>query len=361
MKKNHLLPALVLFLFSFMSQSILARQAPQSLNDYHFVARGKMSVNRGVRPDQIVRMDNNGQILLACLNPQTPDKLKSLGIEFRRSQMELLVDWNLLEFSRKEKTYKTTIHIYGPEKSSAIRQKVQSATHRLIDSLKPDLLALSGHLQKINREENLFSILYSYILHDYSMRQFGEEIYRTPQLSEENPFWNGFAWAIYPMQKFDIGVTAMPAGGNQFFFVSSDAVPGPNFRQMMTFIKDVGTDLRVDNPELVKTFSAFGLCDDHGELTIPVMEGEWPAKMEGMAKQVYAHTVDLANSLGMKELLGMAAQARAAMFLHYELRYAVLHHLLETGFIRAPINFSNAAGNRPSDKRNLVFAIRQLK
>jgi hypothetical protein len=332
--------------------------APQSLDDYQFVARGKMSGKRGARPDQIVRMDNNGQILLACTTPKTTDQLQSLGIKFQESQLELLIDWNLLEYNRKEKTYKTTIHVFGPEKAAAIRNKVQSAAIELTDTLESDLHSLQGHLKEIGYEKNLFAVLYAYILHDYSMRQFGEEIYQKPQLSEENPFWNGFAWAIYPIQKFEISVLTLPAQENRFFFVSAEALPGPNFQQMMPFVKDVAADLKVDDPELIKTFSAFGLCDDRGELTIPIFESEWTGKSENMAKKVYAQTAALADSPDMKDLLGMATQAQAAMFLHYELRYAVLFHLLEKGLMEAPIDFENAGSNRSTDKRNLVFVLK---
>jgi hypothetical protein len=37
------------------------------LDEYDLVARGKMSQNRGMHPVQIARMDNNGEILFACM------------------------------------------------------------------------------------------------------------------------------------------------------------------------------------------------------------------------------------------------------------------------------------------------------
>jgi hypothetical protein len=80
-----------------------------------------------------------------------------------------------------------------------------------------------------------------------------------------------------------------------------------------------------------------------------------------MAKQVYAQTVALADSPEMREILSMATQAHAAMFLHYELRYTVLTLLLETGFMKAPIDFENANNNAPSDNGNLVFVVKQNK
>jgi len=366
MKKRHLLPILILILAASLFQPLLpqdsqkSKTASPSFNEYQFVARGKMSGQRGARPNQIVQMDNNGEILLSCIKPQTTDQLKAMGITFSLSQLELLFDWNLLVFNRKDNTYKTTIHIYGPEKASAIRSHVYSAVLQLASTLNTDLLSLKSFLEKTHQEKSLFSILYAYILHDYSMRQFGPEIYQKPQLSAEFPFWNGFAWAIYPIKKFSIGVTVLPANNNKVFLVSSPVVPGPELKQLLSFVKDASVDEKVDDPELRKIFSNYGVCNDLGELTVPVFEGEWLTSLENMAKQVYDHSIKLVESMEMKTILGMKAQAQAAMFIHYEIRFAFLNHILEKGLIASPIDFDNAENNRPSDGRNLVFMIKSI-
>jgi hypothetical protein len=334
---------------------------PSTLDEYHFVARGKMSRDRLARPRQIARMDNNGEILFACVEEKTVDQLESSGIEFRKSQLELLFDWNLIEYDGESKTYKTTVHVYGNEESSAIRRLVGKTVEQLAIELEPELISLKSHLETIGRDKSLFAVLYSYVLHNYSMEQFGEEIYRKPQLSAENPFWNGYAWAIYPIKRFDVGTSFMPMEGCRFFGVFSDAVPGPRFRQLIPFAENVATDNKLDDPELQKSFSTFDLFNEQGELTIPVFEGEWSARLENMAKNTYARTVDLVDSKEMKEILGMETRAQAAMFLHYEIRYAFLSHMLEKGAIEAPIDFANAENNSPADMGNLLFLIKSVQ
>lgn len=334
---------------------------PSSLDKYDFVARGKMSQDRGVRPEQVARMDNNGEILIAFLEPKTAGDLESNGIEFLQSQLELLVDWGMLAYDRKNKTYKTRIHVYGIEKTSAIRQQVGTAVKELADGLNTDLVSLKSHLARIDSEKSLFAILYAYVLHGYAMQQFGEEIYRKPKLSEEHPFWNGYAWAVYPVKKFNTGVISMLAEGNQFFIVPADAIPRIDFKHISAFVKDVSTDNRVDDPELKNSLSAFNLFDDTGNLTVPVFDGDWSEKLETMAKNVYARTLELADSEEMKTILGMTTQAQAAMFLHYEIRYAFLDYLLENGTMPPPIDFENAANNSPSDVKNLVFLMKSEK
>jgi hypothetical protein len=364
MKGRQILPALALIALAIFWQSghtqdeLKAGEAPSKLSEYHFAFRGKMSGQRGTRPEQIAQMDNNGEILIACREAKTSDRLNSLGIKFTQSQLELLTDWNLLTYDRKTKEYTTTIHIYGPDKAVAIRKHVQSAVDRLADALSVDLASLKSQIEQLNSGKNLFSVLYAYILHDYSMRQFGEELYQKPQLSVEKPFWNGFAWAIYPICRFDIGVFTLPGQENRFFFVSSDAVPGPDYQQMMALVKDVTADNKVDDPDLAKTLSQFGLCDAQGELTILRLDSDWTIKLESMAKKIYAATILLADSPEMKTILGMETRAQAAMFLHYELRYAFLKSALEKGIIEAPIDFDNASNNTPGDKKYLVFMIK---
>ena len=57
----------------------------------------------------------------------------------------------------------------------------------------------------------------------------------------------------------------------------------------------------------------------------------------------------------------MATPAQAAMFIHYEVRFAFLYHLLSKEMIPAPIDFENADKNSPADIGNLVFLIRPGK
>lgn len=331
---------------------------PSSLDEYQFVARGRMDRSRGLNPQRIARMDNNGEILLACYEAKALKQLETSGLKFLQSQLELLVDWNLLAYDRKLRTYKTPIHIYGSEKAAAIRHLVTKGVKQLANELNPDLITLKSHLQKIDREKSLFSILYAYILHSYSMEQFAEEIYQKPQLTAENPFWNGYSWAIYPIRKFNVSVFVMRVEDNQFFKVSAEALPGPGFQQFFPFAQDVSTDKKVDNAALKKNFAQFGIFNDQGILTIPVFDSTWSKKLKDMAKKVYAKTIELIETDAMKEILGMDTQAQAAMFIHYEFRYAYLHHLLETGVIIPPVDFNNADNNSPEDIGYLVFLMK---
>lgn len=345
-------------IFCYPCYSQENEKSPSALEEYDFIVRGRMSRDRGIRPNQIALMDSNGEILIACVEAATAEQLKSAGINFLQSQLELLVDWNLLEFENEGKTYRTTIHVYGKEKATAIRRHVQQAVNELSVILNEDLVALKSYLDSIDREENLFAVLYAYILHSYSMDQFGEEIYQKPQLSEKKPFWNGFAWAIYPIRKLDIGVTYLPIDGSRFFIISPKTMPRPDFRQLLAFVKDAAGDNRVDDPNLKKSLSQFNIFNEEGALTIPVFSEDWSANLENMANQVYAKTAELADSDEIKKILMMENFAQTAMFVHYELRYAFLKSLLEQGVLREPVDLTDASNNSAAEMRNLIFLMK---
>jgi 5'-nucleotidase len=336
----------------------ISQSEPSTLDEYDVVTRGKLSPDRSAKPAQIVRMDNNGEILFTCVVPKTVEQLKSTGIHFHHSQIELLLDWNLLDYNRKNKSYRTAIHVYGKGKSAAIRQQVRSSAERMANTLKKDLVDLRVHLESKGKEKSMFAILYAYVLHSYAMGELGEEIYRKPQLSEEHPFWNGIAWAIYPIRKFPAAVTLFPVEGSQIFFLSAAGVPRLDFNKTRAFAEDIAADNKVDDPEQRKSLRELGLLDDQGRITMPVIQSSWAKKLEGMAKTVYAQTIELAESEEMKNSLGMESRAQAAMFLHYEIRYAFLDLLLKQGTIVAPVDFENTDYNSQEDMKNLVFMMK---
>ena len=110
---------------------------------------------------------------------------------------------------------------------------------------------------------------------------------------------------------------------------------------------------------ILQLFFTFDVVNDRGELTVPVFSGEWAVKLGNMAKTVYAETKGLAEEAEMKNILGMATQAQREMFLHYEIRYAVLTLLLQRIFMMSADDFTDSEKSSPADVGNLVFLIRE--
>ena len=189
-------------------------------------------------------MDNNGDILQACVEPRTAEQLDASGIRHLRSQLELLRDWHLLEYDGASKTYRTTVHVYGPRAASAIRDMVGPGAAEVTGKLDADPAALRRHLGETRREKSLFAVLYAYVLHGYSMSRFSEEIYQKPQLSAERPFWNGYAWAISRPDRSTSLSMQLPVRRGPSHVLGATAVRGPDPPLWMRFAKDVAADRR---------------------------------------------------------------------------------------------------------------------
>jgi len=138
-------------------------------------------------------------------------------------------------------------------------------------------------------------------------------------------------------------------------------MPGLDFRQFFAFVKDAANDHRVDDRGLRESLSRFHILDEEGALTIPVFSEDGSADLENMAKKVYAKTAELADSEEIKKVLMIENSAQTVMFLHYELRYAFLEHLLEQGVLEAPVDLTDDRNNSAADMRNLIFLMKTEK
>lgn len=124
-----LLTALILFV------PALAQEPPKDLRDWQLICYCS-----GGDPDEIVRKDNNGQILFTARSGTTRERLKSDGIAFTESQIELLKDWRLL--TEQENQLKTRMPVVGPEEMTRLRALLHVQAVELGRSLQPDFKAL---------------------------------------------------------------------------------------------------------------------------------------------------------------------------------------------------------------------------
>ena len=79
---------LVLLSAPFLLLPASAQEPPKDLRDWQLICYCS-----GGNPDEIVRKDNNGQILFAARRGTTRERLKGDGIALTESQIELLKDW----------------------------------------------------------------------------------------------------------------------------------------------------------------------------------------------------------------------------------------------------------------------------
>lgn len=181
----------------------------------------------------IINLDNNGQILLACTSERTLEELKSMGIRFTQSQIRLLTDWRLLQ--ENEEVFKTVFPILDEDKTNHLRHQMKKGASTLGQDLREDVISLAKELHSIGREKNVYTILFSYVL-DGLVWDIWEEkgILVKRKITEENPFWTGVIWAVYPPRDFACGTNRLSDKGVSLNINWSErAIP-----IMLPFVKD---------------------------------------------------------------------------------------------------------------------------
>jgi hypothetical protein len=93
------------------------RSEPIGFNSYEL---SQFIVSAGQSPQQVTKLDNNGELLLACIEGKTRDQLRAAGARFAESQVELLKTWRLLE--EQDSVLRTAFPILGDESPRVFRR-----------------------------------------------------------------------------------------------------------------------------------------------------------------------------------------------------------------------------------------------
>ena len=185
---------------------------PISLNKYEISC---FVYATGSTPDRIIKLDNNGQILLVCIPGKTIEQLKALNIPFTSSQIRLIKDWRLLR--ERNKVLKTTFPVFKIDKTKHLRNLMKESAIILGGNLEKDIISLKKELLLIGREKNIYTILFSYILNGLVWDGFKEkDVLSEREITIEKPFWNGVIWAVYPPRNFTCGTNTISDKGVKF-------------------------------------------------------------------------------------------------------------------------------------------------
>jgi hypothetical protein len=155
----------------------------------------------GTSPAQILKLDNNGDIVLRLLKGKTE---KEITVRYNQSQLELLREFRLLK--HEDDFWKTNFPILGETRTLELREEARQTAEKLGALLKQDVINLAKALSNLKREKNTYSILFSYVLDELVWRKFIKLGYMQERtITAENPLWSGVIWAVYPPRKFSCG------------------------------------------------------------------------------------------------------------------------------------------------------------
>lgn len=315
-------------------------------------------------PRQIMELDNNGDILLACLDGGTRDKLDSLGIPWSDSQLELLEVYRLLE--RSGKKYQTSFPILGPDVMKALRKDMLELSNTISPLIEQDCKDLVNHLLDQGWEKNAYSVVFAYLLDGRIWDEFDNEgLMPDLTISGDQPHWAGETWALYPPREFSTGRNSYWHEGIVFSTAWNKDIL-PKLRQLWSdrdmfkaMMEDFSPDQKIDDPDILAAYRKFNILDEAGRPAVPVIQADDTDHVYRSSKNIAKKLsdsilaeLDLDN---MMSIYGFRSEGQALIVIYHELMWDITDYLLEKGVIELPLAFSEPDAATEADIAALAF------
>ena len=355
----------ILFAAFSISPAQPAGRATNALKPYEIIQYATVP---GRGPQNIMLMDNNGNILLACQQGATEGDLKRRGIAFTESQIVALETWRLL--TEDNDTLKTMIPILDSAQTAQLRAYTRTVAAHVCDETVDLVRTLVKHLEAIHRSRNAFSIVFSYVVDGLTWRDLeAKKVLTERTISVETPLWAGEVWALYRPRTFECGTNSISDQGISIKVNWSDAsIPKmipfvADFKTLGRMFDDYALSGRVMDAKAMRVFGPFQLFDDKGQFTIPVIAETKSNKLYTVASAlaqritgIVINTLDLAS---LKERYNFRTDQQAFVIVYHEIMWDLMDAYEQKGLLQKPVAFADPSHARPSDISDLVFIVRQ--
>lgn len=354
----------VLFSFRTFAQQPDIVNENREFSDYRVI---QYISGTGPGPKNIMDLDNNGDILLACISGKTNEQLRAEGIEFAESQIQLLKSYRLL---RKDGgILQTTFPIIDEDKTQRLRKYTKAIAFKLTESLRLDVAKLTGLLKSIHRENNTYSILFSYVIDGLIWTRFSEKgLTKEREITTETPFWDGEVWAIYPPRDFSSGTNSISDQGISLNVNwSEQTIPKmkpfvSDWKNLLKMFEDYVEKGKVEDQNAIEVFAPFNLFDSSGCFTIPIIEekeGNPLYDISSSISEILSGRVTELVDLGeLQESFGFRDEEQTLIIVYHELMWDLIDNLEETGLIKKPVAFADPEKAKPEDIADLIFIVK---
>lgn len=341
-----------------------AQDDPPRFDDFTFI---QFIESSRLSPRSIVKLDNNGALLLAARKGVTRDQMRAAGLPVLESQIALLETWRLLD--ERDDTLTARFPILFRHETETLREATRGAATALTGRLTPHVRALLRQLNDVGREDNAYAILFSYVLDGLVWDEFEARGLIAPRgLTVEAPLWSGEVWALYPPRPTAPGTNTISDQGVALKVMWTEEI----IPVMRPFVADIPTLAtlfdeyrtlgRIENARARKVFAPFDLFDETGRLTVPVIVEDPSDSLYHLARQIaQAIAADAPGALNLPRLastLSLRDEQRALVVAYHELMWDILDRLDTEGIVRKPLAVRQPARARPADIAALVFVVR---
>lgn len=334
-----------------------------SLNNYGVRLFGEIV---GPNPIQFMKLENNGEILVACVPGKTIEQLKAEGITCQSNQIKLLMQHRLLQSDGDVLT--TAFPIMTPEQTRAVRAITKDQGYKLGHKIHQDLRELKEKLQKAKRLKSHYSILYSYILDDLVWRRLKDKHHiQDYQAKATTPTWSGRIWAVFPPVQNSYQTKTFSYQGLELKVIwNEDALPRlepvwkdkKTIDQLLAGYKKLG---KISDPQARKVLHPYNLFEEDGSITLPLI-------VEKRGDPLYERCVPIARSIadyvteeidldGIQDQLGLPDREITLLIVYHELVWDMLKYLETQGLTEKPEVFAFPQRAQPGDVGDLMFLV----
>ena len=321
----------------------------------------------GNSPSNVIKLDNNWELLLSLIRPKTIGTLDSINIKHTGSQLKLLEEWSLIK--KGEIDYRTSIVILDSVKTNSLRSLTKKLSLQLTNVIKPKIVELSSQLKKINREENVYSILFSYVIDGMVWDYLEEEQLVNPRkISLESPFWDGEFWSLYPKRDFYCGTNSISDKGYSIKVNwSEEAIPNmipfvTRFDLQEKMLSNLIEKGRLIDKEAFSEFGKFNFFDEKGLFTAPVIVENEQNPIYAISQEISENIVRFIKTqinveIAMKKY-GLRNTSQAIIVLYHEMIWDIMDSLVKMEIIEKPIAFKNPKQTNPEDIGDLIILVK---
>jgi hypothetical protein len=354
--------ALLLLLSSLSCSLPSASQAPpKDLRDWELVC---YCSGRVASPDEVVREDNNGQILFSARFGTTRGRLKADGIAVTESQVELLKNWRLL--AERDDQLKTQMPLLGPDEINPLRARLHAVAVEVGGSLQPDFKNLVSVLAQRGYADNAYSIVFSYVLDGIVWDEFDQRhVLPSMEITVDKPLWSGAVWAIYPRRNSP-GTNSRSYGGWHLWVTWTQSVqpfltPLNDSSLTKPLLNELETQGSVSNPATRERLSALGILTTYGKPAVPIIH-EVPtdpiyAVASTISRKVSDAMLRAMESPDVSALCGTDDKGVALIIAYHEFMWELLTYLEQAGVVHPPSILSKETNGDSRQIHDLVFIV----
>ncbi len=318
-------------------------------------------------PVSTMRLDNNGELILACKHPKTKEELSKMNINVITSQIRLLELYNLLTVENGILT--TAFPILDENQMGQIRKSTKQLAPELADFIEGDVKELSSLIKEMNWKNNAYSILFAYIVDGIVWNDFYDrDLIHARSITKEHPFWAGQVWAFLPEREFSCGTNSSSV--EDYMLVvnwSHNAYPtlglfSKEKRKLdeNSFV-EFARNGRVNDEKIKETFMPFGIFDESGKLLIPVIEennsNELYRISRRISQRIAGRVPELLSFEDLSKEYNFRDTEQSLIIIYHELMWDLMDELTDRGLIEKPVLFSHPDDATPKNVADLVFIV----